>query len=755
MPTQLTTAAPQRIARFCIAYHQWVVLAWLLLFALCGAAGWLLLDGALTTQTLLLNKPESTRARHLITDGSLTTNSYTDALVVSHATLDVDDPVFRARVLSLAIAVRKVQGVEGATSYYETGGQAGGAAGGAALVGKDRRTTLIPFALPENQKARANDTLALVRKFDGQGGFRLHQTGQATLDNDLNEQSKRDLIYGETIGLAAALLVLLLVFGSVVASVVPVVFALTSIAIALGVVAVIGQWFTFSFFVINLLTMMGLAVGIDYCLFVISRYREERARGCDTNSAIEIAGRTSGKSVLFAGMTVVVSMAGLLLVPNSIFISLAAGAIIVVLVTVLQVLTLLPAVLSLLGDRLEWGRLPWLGTVSGAREVEGGFFAMMARVVISRPKTGLMLATVGLLVAAVPMFNINVAFTGVSSLPDGLASKEGYRVLEAQFDAGSASPVQIVIDHDPYSDEVAQTIERLTFALRNEPAFGEPKPMLVSDDDSVALVEVPLAYDPQSLDAYAAVQRMRQDILPAVSRAAAGAGADVRLLVGGRSADDLDFIAQMRTYTMPVIALVLLLSVVLLTVAFRSVMIAITSTLVTLLSVLAAYGILVLVFQYRVGAELLGFPSAEAIEPWLPLVLFALLFGLSMDYQVILVSRIQEHWRETGDTDEAVLWGVATTSRLITGAAAIMVAVFAGLALGELSALAEMGFGLAVAVTLDAVVVRGVLVPAAMKLLGDWNWYFPSWLEWLPDLRIEREPTAELLTVPPSVPPDR
>ena len=534
----MTTAATQRIARFCIAYRHWVVVAWLVLFGVCAGAGWLLLDGALTTQTLLLNNPESTRARHLITEGSLTTNSYTDALVVSHATRDIDDPVFRARVLSLAIAVRKVQGVEGATSYYETVGEYdttganAGAAAGDALVGKDRRTTLIPFALPEHQKAQANETLALVRRFDGQGGFRLHQTGQATLDNDLNEQSKRDLIYGETIGLAAALLVLLLVFGSVVAGIVPVVFALMSIAIALGIVAAIGQYFVFSFFVINLLTMMGLAVGIDYCLFVISRYREERARGCATASAIEVAGRTSGKAVLFAGMTVVVSMAGLLLVPNSIFISLAAGAIIVVLVTVVQVLTLLPAVLSLLGDRLEWGRLPGLTGVNGAREVGGGFFATMARSVIARPKSGLVLATAGLLVAALPMFNINVAFTGVSSLPDGLASKEGYRVLEAQFDAGSASPVQIVIDHDPFSAEVAHAVEQLSVALRSEPAFGEPKPMLVSDDDRVALVEVPLAYDPQSLDAYAAVQRMRQVILPKLT--GASATDDLRLIVAVR-----------------------------------------------------------------------------------------------------------------------------------------------------------------------------------------------------------------------------
>ena len=711
--------------------HPWTVLiAWLIALVAGMAITGALLNSAISTEISFTSNPDSKRGTALIDGSSLAGDNYTDTVTVSSESLTVDDPAFRARVESLTADIREVDAVTATTNFYESENPG--------FVSESRRTTIIPIAIPVDLKDEVEQTLAITEEADGVDGFALTHSGQATLDYDFNKQSQEDLKKGEFfIGIPLALVILLLVFGAVVAGVIPIILALISIVIGLGIVSLLGQMAEFSFFVVNLMTTLGLAVGIDYSLFIISRFREERAAGKDKLAAIEASGGTANKAILFSGITVVISLAGLLLVPNTIFISLGAGAIIVVLITILQAQTLLPAVLAILGDNINRLKIPFLSTSFGA-DAERGFFSGVARWVQARPVLSLVTTTAILLIAASPLLTINTGFSGVSTLPEGFASKKGFEVLGQEFDAGQSSPAQVVIEGDPTTPEVTAAVEQLRTAIADDPGFGPATELAVSDDRSVGLVQAPLAFDPQTQNAYDALNRLRDDAIPA-----AFGGVPVEVFVTGQSAEDVDFINQLGAFTVPVIGLILAVSFLLMTLAFRSVVIALKSIIVTLLSVLAAYGILVLVFQHGVGNEIFGFQQVEKIDPWIPLFTFALLFGLSMDYQVFLVSRIQERWTQTGLNNQSVAWGVGTTARLITGAAAIMVAVFGGFALGELVPLAQMGFSLAVAIAIDALIVRTILVPATMTLLGRWNWYLPKWLEWLPDLKIEGEPLEQ------------
>jgi RND superfamily putative drug exporter len=492
------------------------------------------------------------------------------------------------------------------------------------------------------------------------------------------------------------------------------------------------QGFTLSVFVVNMLTGMGLALGIDYCLFVVSRVREERARGAERLEAISRAGATASRAVLFSGSTFVLAMLGLLIVPSTIMRSLATGAILVGVVTVVGALTLLPALLSLLGDRINALRVPIVGRwVERGGAAEGGFWARVARAVSARPAIALVLGAALLLAAASPLLSMNIGAAGQDTLPDRLLSKQGLLALERDFPAASAQPAVVVIDAPPASPRIQAGVDRLRAALARDPRFGAAQVARYPNGD-LTVVTVGVGPDSLSDRAMGAVRDLRSEIIPA-----AFAGADATVLVGGNTAENVDFIDVMSNWLPIVLVFVLGLSVVLLTVAFRSVVIAGTAVVLNLLSVGAAYGLMVLVFQHGVAADFFGFQQVDTIEAWVPLFLFAVLFGLSMDYQVFLLSRIRERFTQTGDTTGAVVSAIGTTARIITGAALIIVAVFIGFAAGELVMFQQMGFGLGVAVLLDATIIRSVLVPATMRLLGSWNWYLPRRLEWLPRLQLE------------------
>jgi len=575
-----------------------------------------------------------------------------------------------------------------------------------------------------------------VHAADGRGGFDTLATGTASISSDFSQTAERDLQKGEGIGVPIALIILLLVFGTLVAASLPLFLSVIAITLAIALTAVLGQGFDVSVFALNVITMMGLATGIDYSLFIVSRYREERLTGRDKVDALTVTGGTASRAVFFSGMTVVLALLGMLIVPTNIFASLAIGAILVVTMAVVAALTLLPAVLSLLGDKIDRLRVPYLGRRLLAARADGriSLLARLAQRAMRRPAIALAIGAGVLLLAAAPSLGMKTGVSGVGTLPDDFESKQGFAVLDEQFSAGSVSPVQIVVDGPASAPAVKDAIARLQTALAEDKAFG-PTQVATGPSGDLTLVSVPVADESAGDLSIAKVRELRSDYVP---QAFAGSGAHV--YVTGETAGNVDYMDIVDSYFPYVVALVLGLSFILLLVAFRSVVIAATAIVMNLLSVGAAYGLMTLVSQDGWGAGLLGFQQVETIEQWVPLFLFSILFGLSMDYQVFLLSRIKEDYDRTGDNRGAVASGIGSTAGIITGAALIMVAVFAGFASGNLVMFQQMGFGLAVAVLLDATIVRTLVVPSTMSLLGHWNWYLPRWLEWLPRLSIEGAP---------------
>ena len=644
-----------------------------------------------------------------------------EVVIVRSDRASVDEPRFERRVQGLAAELRST-GATGVTTFYDSGERR--------LVSRDRDATGMLVALGPDAEDDIEGVVEAVQGADGRDGFDASITGEFTLDADFSTLSEEDLQNGELgFGLPAALIVLLLVFGSVVAGLIPLLLAIVSIVVALGLAALVGQAFPLSVFATNMLTGMGLALGIDYSLFVLSRYREERLDGRESADAIAAVGATASRAVLFSGIAFTLAMLGLLLVPHTIMRSLATGAIVVGLVSVAAALTLLPALLALLGDRVNALRLPFFGRTAARRE--SPFWSRVVRAVMRRPLTSLVLATVLLLAMAAPVLALRSGEAGVSTLPDRLPAKQGYVALNAEFPGETTEPVEIVIDGDAASPAVRSGIERLRERLASEDLFGRAE-LETNRAGDLTVLTVPIEGDPVGEDAVDAVRDLRSDHVPEAFPDPA-----VEVLVAGDTAESIDESDTMDRWLPIVVAFVLGLSFVLLTIAFRSIVVSAKAIVVNLLSVGAAYGLLVLVFQEGVGNELFGFPQVDTIESWVPLFLFAVLFGLSMDYHVFLLSRIRERFRQTGDNSDAIAHAVGSTGRIITGAALIIIAVFSGFARGDLVMFQQMGFGVAIALLLDATIVRLVLVPAAMELLGERNWYLPAWLRWLPDVHVE------------------
>ena len=718
--------------------RPWITIGvWIAFLVLAfGLISTLLADG-LTTEFGFTSNPESQRADSLLEERLRGPKKANEIVVVRSNTLTVDDPAFRAQVEGLYDDLNALGSdiIAASTHFYQSGDLS--------LVSEDKQITILPITMAGtfvDATKNIKQVLDIAHEADGRDGFVVLVTGEAAVGFETNEASVSDLLKGEAIGIPVALIILVLLFGALLAAFTPIVVALFSIILALGVTALVGQAFELSFFVTNMIFMIGLAVGTDYSLFIVSRYREERGKGLEKIDAITRAGATATRAVFFSGVTVVLALGGMLIIPTTIFQSLAVGAILVVITSVLASLTLLPAVLSVMGDKINSLRVPIIGRGFSKQTDDqgGGFWGWITRTVMGRPVISLIVSAGLLIAAAIPFFDMKTGFNGVSSLPDDFQTKEAFLILEDEFSFGLITPAEIVIDGDINSEPVQAAIKSLQSALEDDSAFITAGQLLVNPAGDLALLTVPVAGDPGGKVAIDAIDRLRSQYVPS---AFSQTQADV--LVTGVTAFNTDFFEITDRFTPIVFTLVLSLSFVLLMIVFRSIVVPIKAIIMNLLSVGAAYGLMVLVFQKGVGADILGFQQSDIIDAWIPLFLFTVLFGLSMDYHVFLLSRIRERYDRTHDNAESVAFGLRSTAGLITGAALIMVAVFGGFALGDLVAFQQVGFGLAVAVFLDATIVRSVLVPATMRLLGDANWYFPSVLRWLPDLRVEGgEPTA-------------
>ena len=614
--------------------------------------------------------------------------------------------------------------------------------------------------------------------------FGFYFVGLPALELAFQELAEKDLLTGETIGISVAIIILALVFGSVVSALIPVILAVVSIFISIGLTAIIGQFVDLNDFVPNIMTMMGLAVGIDYCLFILSRYREERVAGLDKTEAIVKTNGSAGRAVLFSGLTVVLALLGMFVIPEKTFQAFGVGAILVVFVAVMAGVTLLPSIVGVLGDRVNQiyvhkkitisiyvigflliaftqsvgpklliasgvamgvlvilslvrtlnVNLKVLSTEEQKPDTERGFWNGITLQVMRRPVISMLSVTIFLLVLGYFYFDLEKGTSGISVLPDNQPAKIGFMGLDDKYGFGSSEPVSIVIDADVRSEEVGNAIEKLESQLKQDEGFIDP---VVSMYSAVSFAEVTakISGDPQNQEALDSIRRLRSEIIPESFTNIATS--KYKIYVGGSTAEVVDSVEMTDEYFPLVLGMVLALSFLLLLFAFRSITISIISIIMNLLSVAASYGLLVLVFQKGFMIGIFGFDQVDQLEFWLPLFMFSILFGLSMDYHVFMLSRIKENFDDTGSPSTSVAFGLRKTASIITGAALIMVAVFGGFALGEITFFQSMGFGLGAAVLIDATVVRSILVPSVMKLLGSSAWYLPKWLEWIPNISIE------------------
>jgi uncharacterized membrane protein YdfJ with MMPL/SSD domain len=736
--------SPRRLAAVAVARPRRVLAVWGVLVLICFGLISGLLESALSSEADVTSNPESKQAEELINERFPERDALDELVVVRSEEFTADDPAFRERVESLVAELTATDGVETVSSYLDGGGEL--------LVSEDRHATIIPVVLIEDDEVDSIEgVVETAQTADGEDGFAVDITGEFTVGLDFEKVSEEDLQQGELkFGLPAALIILLLVFGTVVGALVPLTMALISIIAALALVALIGQLFEVNLFVTNMLVAMGLALGIDYSLFIVSRLREERAKGLSHGEAILNVSSTATRAVVLSGTAFSLALLGMFLVPTTILRSLALGAIVVAIVSIGVALTFHPALLMVLGDRINKLRVPWLGKrVAEDAGKEGRFWGAAVRAVVRRPAISLVASVALLLLATTPVLGLKLGASGPSSLPDDSAGKQGLIALERDFATGATEPVEIAIDTRELGAADDQ-LASLRGELEQDPDFAAES-IFVEEGDGVAVVSVALNAEGSSEEASAAIDRLRDEHVPeAFGDSAEG------VLVGGLPAENRDFFALIGNWLPIVIVFVLVLTLVLLTLAFRSIVIALTAIAVNLLSVGAAYGILVLVFQDGFATDLLGFGEVDRIEAWVPVFLFSVLFGLSMDYQVFLLSRIRERYTASGHTTEAIVFGVASTARLITGAALIIIVVFLGFASGELVSFQQMGFGVAIALLLDATIVRLVVIPAAMQMLGTRNWYLPSWLEWLPHVEIEEpDPSARPSSADPVTEPTR
>jgi RND superfamily putative drug exporter len=640
-------------------------------------------------------------------------------------TLSVTDPSFRAAIRDVGARLR-IPGVELSTPRDDP-----------RLISKDGHSALLVATLTNTSTETVR--AGVLGAAPAHPGVTIEETGDITASDARDKSINDDLHRAEILSVPVTFFVLIFAFGAIVAAIVPVVLALTAVAAAFGLLGPISQAIPIDDSVRTVLVLIGMAVGVDYALFYIIRSREERRRGRPPHEALERTIRTSGRTVIVSGTTVIVAMAAMFLVGTKVFNSLAAATITVVACAVVGSVTVLPGLLELLGPKIDKGQIPFLPHLRTDR-THSRFWTTVIDRVLRRPVLSIVLAG-GLLVGlAVPALWLKVSTPADNTLsPQNIPALRALDDVRRDFPA-AAEPAKLVatVPEGCQAELLTQGRRLQALALRTGIAHG-PVVATRNDDGTAASLFLPLTGAGNNSASRHAIELLRHDLIPRTIGTIPGA----ETAVTGDVAEDVDFTHQLKHGLPYVIVFVLLLAFILLLVAFRSIVVPLKAIVLNLLSVGAAYGVLVLVFQHHWAQGLLGFTSNGSIISWLPLFLFVVLFGLSMDYHVFILSRVREGVDSGMPSDEAVRYGITATAGVVTSAALVMFAVFS--IFGSLSSLdvKQAGVGLAVAVLIDATVVRAVLLPASMKLLGDWNWYLPRALERLPRTGLEAPPARD------------
>ncbi|MBO1419737.1 MMPL family transporter [Streptomyces sp. FH025] len=704
-------------------HRKTAVFGWLLFVVLTAALGGTHGNSKVTDSERMPG--QVSRAARILDEAGLK-NPVGETVLVQSATRGADDPDFRAAVGQVVTAVNGTGKTAEVRSPYDTG-----------AVSADGRSALVLLTLKgDREEAVAGvgsvmDAVADVQR--RHPDLTVVELGDASSAKWMQDQFKNDFARAEWTAVPLALGILLIAFGALVAAVLPVVLALTAFVAAGGLVALSSGLLHTSDNASSVMLLVGLAVGVDYCLFYLRREREERAAGRDAATALAVAAATSGRAVLVSGVTVVVAMAGMFLTGLADFRAMGYATIVVVVTAVLGSLTVLPALLSMLGDRVEKGRVPFLARLRrpDAADTGGRFWNAVLTPVLRRPLAATLLAGAALLGLAAPMLTMHTAnLTFQQQLPAGNALVAASQKIEAAF-PGSPGPATVVIKaRDISSPAMTAAIADLKARALASGRMHGPVEVAVHADENIATVDIPLNGTGNDATSNDALRTLREELVPATVLTVPGTEAPVT----GNTAGSHDFNSRM-TGSMPLVfGFVVAFAFLLMLTSFRSLAVALTAVALNLLSVGAAYGVLTLVFQHGVGASLLGTAGVGAVESWVPLFLFVILFGLSMDYHVFVVSRIKEGHDHGLPTRAAIAHGIRSTAGVVTSAAVIMVAVFAVFGTLSMQVMKQMGVGLAVAVLIDATVIRAVLLPSVMTLLDERNWYLPRWLNWLPDL---------------------
>jgi len=707
-----------RLAAWCYDHRRRVLAGWVLaVVAVIGLAQW---AGSRLDNNFALAGSPSQQAQNLLAS-RFPSQKGDSADVVLRSSSRLDSAANAAAIGRLVRSLRPLPHVSGVQSPL--------AAGGGRQLSPDRR---IGFVVVQFDATAADLPASAVRGvIDTADGF-AHPGLQIAIGGAPVEQVVSPAPGSSVmIGLLAAVVVMLLAFGSVVAMGLPILTALVGMGVGFGILMVLSHLVTVPTFGPDMMIMIGLGVGIDYALFVVTRYRQGLAERRPPREATIVALSTAGRAVLFAGATVVIALLGLFVVGLPFMDGLAAATIVAVALVLVAALTLLPAIFGFAGTGIDRLHIPGLLARPGATTGRG-FWSRWSETVQKRPWICATSALAVLVVLALPLFSMRLAFSDAGNDPASLTTRQAYDLLAEGFGPGFNGPLVIAADlHGPHAQA---SIARLVKRLSHVPGVASASPPIINAARDAAVFVVYPTAAPQSAQTASLVHRLRDQVIPQVT-----ADSGVTAFVGGETAAGVDTSAYLSARLPWVIGMVVLLAFLLLVAVFRSIAVPLKAVAVNLLSMGAAYGVIVAVYQWGWLAGIFGVSHTGPIDPWIPLMMFTIVFGLSMDYEVFLLSRMREEWARTGDNSTAVASGLATTARVITAAAAIMVCVFGSFVIGDpLRILAVFGLGLAVAVLVDATVVRMALVPAVMQLLGPANWWLPRWIgRAIPNLAIE------------------